>query len=219
MKRILPVLLLSFLLVFFLSSIAFATEETEGSTTSGSPRKDKGRLEELRTQKSGKIEDLGERFQERRELFADKREELKSKLEQKQQELKNKRFEKALEKIKNILERRNEALERLDNIADKIQNRINKLKEKGVDTAAAEAALAACSAKKTEAASSIQSAEDGILGIDFNATNAKELAQAQVQAIQRGNEAVKSYHSCLVDVVRSLKAIQKPTQSPSATQE
>lgn len=145
------------------------------------------------------------RFEQEREAAKDKfeleREEAKEKFEQERKDLKNKKFEKFLERIEKIIGNRSEALARLDLIASKIQSRIDKLKASGADVSAMQAALTACGSVKTAAAASIVDAGASVLSIDFNAPNAKELAQAQVSAIQQSNAALKSYHSCLTGVI------------------
>ncbi|MDO8486888.1 MAG: hypothetical protein Q7S45_01140 [Candidatus Curtissbacteria bacterium] len=160
------------------------TPSAQDKTT---PKNVTDRFKQLREQK---IEELKQ-----------KKEDLKAKLEQKKKELQDKRFGRFLDRIEKIMTARREALNRLDLIAGKIQTRIDKLKASGADVSAMQAALTACGSVKSAAAASIADAGVSVLSIDFNAANAKDLAQAQVSAIQQSNQALKSYHACLKDVI------------------
>ncbi len=143
------------------------------------------------------------------EEFKNQREDFKKKLEQERKDLKDKRFEKVVTRLEKITGARREALARLDLIVGKIQSRIDKMKAAGADVSALQTALTACGSVKSAAAAAIADSESKVSTIDFNATNAKDLAKAQVSAIQQSNAALKSYHSCLTGVI---------SQAPKTTQ-
>ncbi|GEM_PF-4734569 len=135
------------------------------------------------------------------EEFKNKREDLHKKLEQEKKDLKDKRFEKVVTRFEKITGARREALARLDLIVSKIQSRIDKLKASGADVSAMQAALTACGSVKSTAAAAITNSEAQVSTIDFNSANAKDIAQTQVAAIKQSNQALKSYHTCLKDVI------------------
>lgn len=157
----------------------------------------------IKEDRKAALKNFKEERQQKIEELRIRKEELKKKFEEKRAELKDKRYEKFVERVEKITTARRQALERLDLIAQKIQARIDKLSASGADVSAMQAALDACQTVKSTASGSIDDSESGVSALDFNATNAKDLAQAQVSAIHSGNQALKSYHSCLKDVIKS----------------
>ncbi|MEX2028087.1 MAG: hypothetical protein WD988_01130 [Candidatus Curtissbacteria bacterium] len=164
-------------------------------------------IKDLRTTTVEERKAAGERFAAQREeklqALKNRREELARKFQEKRAELLDRRYEKVVERIEKITTARRQALERLDLISQKIQLRIDKLAAEGRDVSAMQSALDACQTTKSTASVSIDEAETGVSALDFNATNAKDLAQAQVSAIQSSNQALKSYHACLTNVIKS----------------
>lgn len=220
-KIILPIFCALFVLALSVSVVLARDGESSGSSRNTSPKPNTGRLglpdtKNLRDAQEQELKADKAKFEQERqkkiEEFKNKREDLKKKLEQDKKDLKDKRFEKVVMRFEKITGERREALARLDLIVSKIQSRIDKLKASGTDVAAMQAALSACSTTKAAASKAISDSEASVSSIDFNATNAKELAQAQVNAIHTSNQALKSYHSCLTGVIsRAPKASGKGT--------
>lgn len=157
------------------------------------------RVEELREHR----EDLKEqRLLQFREIQATRRAEIASKVA----ELKTLVVEKIKAVFARILERMASALDRLDKIVAKINSRIAKLKEKGVDTTAAEAAVAACSEEKIAASTAIDSAKAKIAAIDSTSTQVRNAVHTANTAMRSGKRALQNYHKCLVSVIRTLRA-------------
>lgn len=209
--------------IIFIFSVTFVLATEDGSrmdsTSSGQSKK---RLEmgDTRKEYRDKRQELHESFKEMREHkleeFRQRTQELAEKFREKKEELKDKRYGKIIERLERIIGRRREALGRLETLAEKIQSRINKLKEKGVDVSAAQAALDSCGDVKNTSGDAIDDAQKGVEGIDFNATNAKEIAKAQVLAIHLSNQALRSYHRCLVEVIKSIPRSNKGGATESA---
>ena len=105
----------------------------------------------------------------------------------------------------NILKRFNAALSRLDKIAQRIATRIDKLKAKGVNTAGAEAALAAAESKGSAAALAIEQAKSQIGAID-SSSSVKDAVHTAINAVRDAKLALKDYHKALVEAIRQLKA-------------
>lgn len=198
-KIILPIFCALFALTLSVGVVLASEDDDRDSAGSGSANISNA---------SSKLEAVKAKFEKEREKkigeLESKKENIRNKLEQKKKDLKDKRFQGFLVRIEKILAERRDALNRLDLIAGKIQTRIDKLKAAGTDVSATQAALNACSTTKAAASKAISDSEASVSSIDLNAANAKDLAKAQVAAIQQGNSALKSYHSCLKNAAKSL---------------
>ncbi|MBI2599115.1 hypothetical protein HYW40_02775 [Candidatus Curtissbacteria bacterium] len=230
MKKIFFASLVSILVLVFSVSVVLAQTEDKdpAKTRPGEVRREirdtkkdaRDTKKDARGEIREKREDIRDTRKERREEIKErlqaKRVELKERFEKKRKELKDKRFERIVERFRKIANIRREALARLDALADKIQSRIDKLEEAGIDVSAMQAALDACEATKSGADAAIDDSENSSAAVDFDAANAKGLAQAQVAAIRQSNGALKSYHSCLVGVIKSSP---KPEREGAGTNE
>lgn len=207
MKKILFASLVSICVFVFSASVVLAQVEDKRDTRQD--RRDTRRdiREEKRDTRRDTREERRETRVERREEIRDrlkvKRVELKERFEEKRKELKDKRFERVVERFQRIAQIRREALARLEALADKIQARIDKLEAAGVDVSAMQAGLDLCEATKLGANAAIDETENSSAAIDFDAAGAKGVAQSQVAAIRKSNGALKSYHTCLVNVIKS----------------
>ena len=152
---------------------------------------------------------------EKRELINKRQDEVKERIATKNAQLKEKRIERIKKVFDKILSRFEAALKRLDKIVGKIERRIAKLKEKGVDTSAAESALAACSSKKTLAESAILDAKSKVASIDPSSST-KDAVKTAVDALHSTKKEIKTYHKCLSEVHRLLKVAKGKEGTGSA---
>lgn len=161
------------------------------------------------TTQSGDIRrDFGELRMDRRGQVIKKLEEIKERVASKTAVQRARTVDRIKKIFDKITGRYESALGRLDKIVAKLQTRINKLKEKGVNTSAAEAALSTCLAKKSEAQAAITDARSKVAVIDSSSTNVRESVKISVEALHSAQRALRSYHKCLVEVTRTLKSIK-----------
>lgn len=147
-----------------------------------------------------------EKKQEFKENRQEKREDLRDKAATKQAELRQKAAVRLKEMFLKILKRHTAALERLDKIAQRIASRALKLKERGVDTTGAVAALDAAKVKGQEATSALADAQSKVDAIDSSTLNVKDELTSAKGAIEASKKALIEYHKALVAAARELKA-------------
>jgi len=130
----------------------------------------------------------------------------KEKVATRQSELRTKTVNRIKTYFSKILRRLTAAQTRLDKIEDRIASRIDKLKEKGVDTSKAEAALIQAENAGSAAASAIDNAQLEIGAIDAQSATVREAVSAAKTAVKQAKQALVSYHKALVAAIRQLKA-------------
>jgi len=172
----------------------------------------------------------GGRFAEKREQIAQKRQELVQRAQEKREEIQSRIAtrqanikERVINNIKRIfgqiLDRMMAALNRLDKIVARIESRIAKLKTRGVNTTAAEAALAACADEKTAAAGAINDAKSKVAALDPASVTVRDAVQQANGSVRLAKRAVQDYHKCLVNVIRTLRAsVPKEATGSAATE-
>ncbi len=160
------------------------------------------RLEHMRE----KRDEVRQRQQDRREEIGQKRDEISNKAEEKLEIAKQKIAERIKKIFAVILRRLNAALVRLDRIAERIATRIDKLNERGVDTTAAEEALASAEVLGAGAAKTVGDAEAAIEVIDTTDLSVREAMHAAKDAVGAAKDALKAYHKGLVAAIVELKA-------------
>jgi hypothetical protein len=118
-----------------------------------------------------------------------------------------------LKRITNqMILRMNAAIERLAKLADRIDSRIVKLKEKGVDTAKAEANIAIARTKIADAKAAVAAAGNGVesasIQADASASSTKPSDPGKTvrEALTQARTAVFAAHKAIVDALTSLKA-------------
>lgn len=186
--------LLLFLLIIFSRTSVFANTESFSESAAD-------RLNEMREKRM----EIQEKYQQRREKFRQSRENLRERVATRQAASRQKVIERIKVVFGNILDRLDKALARLDKIAERIATRIDKLKEKDVDTSAAEAKLADAEVAGAAAAGAISDAKLKVEQIDSSAT-VKDAVHAASEAVKGAKAALFSYHKALVAVLRELKA-------------
>src|SRR3989344_2830871 len=165
---------------------------------------------------NGRLENVRERRQEILERQREKREDVREKIATKQAQLRERTVLKVKSVFSKILRRYNAALARLDKIAGKIATRIDKLKARGVDTSAAEAALLNAESKGSAAAVAIDSAQAQIDAIDPSSLTVKDAVHVARNAIGDAKRALREYHKALVNAITKLKSsrdLREGTQS------
>jgi hypothetical protein len=117
-----------------------------------------------------------------------------------------------LKRITNqMILRMNAAIERLTKLADRIDSRIVKLKEKGVDTAKAEANIAIARTKIAAAKAAVAAAGNGVesasIQADASASSTKPSDPGRTvrEALTQARTAVFAAHKAIVDALTSLK--------------
>lgn len=114
-----------------------------------------------------------------------------------------------------MIRRMNAAIERIEKLSDRVDSRIAKLKEKGVDTSAAEANIVIARAKSAEAKAAVLLAETAIAGAAVNADTVTEGAKPNDagkpvrEALEKARVATVAAHKALVNAIESLKASVK----------
>ena len=174
-----------------------AHEDNEGDTNNAQHR-----LEDLRV----KRDEAKQRLQDRREEIQQKRDETGDKVEERLEIAKQKIAERIKKVFAVIVRRLNAALVRLDRIAERIATRIDKLNERGVNTTAAEEALASAEVLGAGAAQAVGDASAAIEAIDTTDLSVREAMHAAKDAIGAVKDALKAYHKGLVAAIRELKA-------------
>lgn len=173
-------------------------------------------------QRLGHVEELHERTQELREQKkleisehqATKRAEIASKVA----DLRSRVIENIKKVFTRILDRTMAALNRLNKIVDRINSRIAKLKSKGVNTSAAETALANCNNnQKVAAVAAIADAKTKVAAINPASTNVRDAVHTANSSVRAAKRALHEYHKCLVEVTRMLKAASPKEATGSAT--
>lgn len=139
------------------AAMAFAQETS--SSTAEVATSSRMTPEEREARAADRASTTRENIAERKEAAEAKRTEIKEVREEKRIELKTTTKNRLTNLAANISNRMETVIDRIQNITDRIASRIAKLKEKGVDTEAAEAALAS-------AQISIDAAMDEIENID-----------------------------------------------------
>lgn len=192
-KPALLILLAASLFIFSLSPVLAQ------STSSGEPGGIRTRLELLR---------------EKREQFRETKQSVKSriginsKIASGAAGLRQKTVDGIKAAFENILSRFDAALLRLDNIANRMATRIDKLKAKGVDTVAAQAALVQAETAGANAKQAIDKAKLDIRAIDASSTTVKDVVHSAVNSVKAAKAALKSYQVALVLALRNLKSAQ-----------
>ncbi len=106
-----------------------------------------------------------------------------------------------------MITRMEAAIDRFVKLADRLDSRVGKLKEKGVNTATAEANLAIARTKITEATTAVALAKSSIESAVASADASGEDAGKGVrEALQNARQAIEAAHKALVIAVSSLKA-------------
>lgn len=155
-----------------------------------------------------------QRRAERTERQATRRAEIASKVA----ELRTRVIEHIKKVFSRILDRTMAALDRLNKIVDRINSRIAKLKSKGVNTSAAETALANCNNnQKVAAVAAIADAKAKVAAIDSSSANVRDAVHTANSAMRAAKRALHEYHKCLVEVTRMLKAASPKEATGSAT--
>lgn len=147
----------------------------------------------------------GDRLSEKKEQVNIRQEEVKEKIATRNAQQREKVVTRLKQVFAKILDRFDAALRRLDRIFEKIQRRIAKLKERGVDTSAAETQLASCTQKKALVQGTIEDSRAKIAAIDANSATVRETIKTAVEALHSAKAAIRDYHKCLVDVTKMLK--------------
>lgn len=191
MRFFLPI----FLLIIFSRTSVFA--HTESFIESAADR-----LSEMREKRM----EIQEKYQQRKEEFRQRRENLRERVATRQAVSRQKVIERIKIVFGNILDRLDKALARLDKIAERIATRIDKLKEKGVDTSAAEAKLADAEVMGAAAAGAISDAKLKVEQIDSSSLAVKDAVHAASEAVKGAKAALFDYHKALVAALRELKA-------------
>ena len=167
------------------------------------------RLEELREQRSARLEELREKRDEKIGELREKRAELKERIATRQAELRLRVIERIKKVFSKILARLEAALARLDKIEQRIATRIDKLKDKGVDTIAAEQQLEEAESMGAAAAQAIDDAQAAIDAIDPESSTVRDGVHAARDAQRGAKQALKNYHKALVEAIRELKAARE----------
>ena len=175
-----------------------------------------GRLENVRQKRQEILERQREKRQDISENIQQRRQDIREKIATKQAQLRERAVSRIKSVFSKILRRYNAALIRLDKIAGRIATRIDKLKARGVDTSAAEAALLNAESKGSAAAVAIDNAQAQIDAIDPSSLTVKDAVHVARNAISDAKRALREYHKALVDAITKLKAsrdLREGTQS------
>ena len=194
----------SFALLLFFSvnfPLYAQTEDSSGLDTQ-EQESFQQKLEKLRERRIEQRENL----QRKHEQLLQRRQETREKIATKTAEIRKRVVSRIKTVFSNILRRYEAALTRLDKIAQRIASRIDKLKERGVDTTEAEAALVAAESLGANAAQAIEDAKLKVDSIDPESTTVKDAVMTAKDAVKSAKQALKDYHQGLVGAIRLLKA-------------
>src|SRR3990167_6924562 len=178
----------------FLVSLAIYSSCAAGLVFAQSGETVNGRLENVRERRQEILERQREKRESVRENIQQRRQDVREKIATKQAQLRERTVLKVKSVFSKILRRYNAALARLDKIAGKIATRIDKLKARGVDTSAAEAALLNAEGKGSAAAVSIENAQVQIEVIDPTSSTVRDAVHAARAAVGGAKDALKAYH-------------------------
>jgi len=163
------------------------------------------RLQDMREKRQQAIYNREQKMDELRQRQEEKRGGVEERLATREAQIKERTVSRIKHVFANILNRFNAALARLDKIAQRIATRIDKLKAKGVDTSAAEAALLRAEQKGSAAALAIANAKTQIAAIDTSLP-VKDAVHSAINSVRDAKKALKDYHKALVEAIRQLKA-------------
>ena len=208
--------LLVLLSLLFTASITFAQEETETSTeeetASQETENEEGPATTRRAELKEKAENLRDKAVERKASSTERRAEFQEKSAERKAELSDRIQERIINLAANLSNRLDAAAERMQNIIDRIDSRITKLNDRGVDTDAAERALA-------DAQAAVDAALAGLAEIDRIVTDAitsndpRTVWKTAKSAFLEIKENIKSAHSALRTTVEELKKAVAGAQS------
>ncbi|KKU79691.1 MAG: hypothetical protein UY04_C0004G0020 [Parcubacteria group bacterium GW2011_GWA2_47_7] len=170
-----------------------------------------------------KIEREVELREERMASATERVGEVKDRVEERKAEMKQRAQERRSEILKRMADkmvgRIEAAITRLSKLADRVDSRIAKLKEKGIDTSAAEGAIIIARTKLTEASTAVSEAKAEVDGAVVNAdasdaTTEVDAGKPVREALEKARDAVTLAHKALVDAVKALKANVKVVDVP-----
>jgi phosphoglycolate phosphatase-like HAD superfamily hydrolase len=153
-----------------------------------------------------------ERREERKEGREDRRDERQDRRQDRREEI----LKRMATQMVTVMEA---AIDRFTKLADRLDSRIAKLKEKGVNTATAEANLAIARTKITEATTAVALAKGNIASAVATAASSTtgDAGKPVRESLQKARESVDAARKALLTAVASLKANSKSEMKPATT--
>lgn len=195
MYRLVPVFVIPiFIFALSLGGVVLANEDTSRDL-------------EPKSDKLQKAEKFLEKRADLKVDFKEKKEQVREKFASKSAELRQKRADHIKKVLSLVLERLVAASERLDKIAQRIQTRIDKIKDRGVDVSAAQAALDSCDSKVASVTSALAIAKTGVDSLNPDGAEFKSQVEAARSFLKNVKLALLDYHTCLRNTLATIKAI------------
>ncbi len=156
-------------------------------------------VDERKADVKAEREAVRENVQQRKENIQDRREEVRARLTEKRKETIRRHFDRMMKRFE-------AALERQQKLAERIQSRIDKAKERGRNTAKAQAALDKALNLWNEAKTSLAEVKGKIEGV-IAADNPREAFKEVQSLVAQTRDKIKAVHAALIESVRALKGI------------
>lgn len=155
--------------------------------------------------------DLESRKESLKQEMEQRKETIKNSIEERRQNIADKIEVRTSQFVQNVIKRLNAAADRLDILMQRIESRIAKIKERNIDTSAAEELLSVAQSKISEAKTSIAAISfqpntdsDSASASTTNDVIKEAFESTRVQ-IELAKQNLKEAHSALVDVIKNLK--------------